>query len=82
MAERRIRDDGDAVLFTPGNHRVLDGALLQMIEHLIAGDPALARDFQDLAEIVGVEIADAPGPYFPGGDQLLERRDAMREGSA
>ena len=53
MAERRIGDDGDAVLLAPRDHRVLDRALLQMIEHLVAGDLALARDIEQFVEIVG-----------------------------
>ena len=61
VTERRIGDDGDALLLAPWDHRVLDRAFLQMIEHLVAGDLALARDRQQLVEIVGVEIADAPG---------------------
>src|ERR1700751_3541471 len=40
--ERRIGDDGNAMLLAPWNHRMLDGPRLQMIEHLIAGDLALA----------------------------------------
>ena len=66
VAERRIGDDRDAVLLAPRNHRVLDRAFLQMIEHLVAGDPALARDREQFVEIVGIEIADAPGADFSG----------------
>ena len=66
MAERRIGDDGDTVLLAPRDHRVLDRALLQMIEHLVAGDLALARDIEQFVEIVSVEIADAPGADFSG----------------
>src|SRR6478735_2182270 len=64
VAERRIGDDGNAVALAPRDHPVFDRALLQMIEHLVAGDLALARDRQQFAEIVGVEIADAPGGDF------------------
>ena len=60
VTERRIGDHRDAVLLAPRNHRVLDRALLQVIQHLIAGDLALAGNRQHLVEIVGVEIADAP----------------------
>src|SRR5215813_9620041 len=45
----------------PGNHRVLDRALLEVIEHLIAGDPALACNRQHLVEIISVEVGHAPG---------------------
>ena len=43
VTERRIGHHRSAVLPAPRNHRVLDRALLQMIEHLVAGDLALAR---------------------------------------
>ncbi len=39
---------------------VLNGALLQMIEHLVAGDLARACNRQHFIQIVGIEIADAP----------------------
>ena len=58
---------------------MLDRAFLQMIEHLVAGDLALAGDRQHLVEIVGIEIADAPAADFAGADQLLERRDRFRQ---
>jgi hypothetical protein len=35
-------------------------AALPLIKHLVAGDPALARDRQQFVEIVGIEIADPP----------------------
>ena len=52
MSERRIGDDGDTVLLAPRDDRVLDRALLQMVEHLVAGDLALARDIEQFVEIV------------------------------
>ena len=64
VAERRVGDHRDAMLLAPRDHRVLDRALLQMIEHLIAGDLALAGDGEHFVEIVGVEIADAPAIGF------------------
>ena len=48
------------MLLAPWEHRVFDRAFLQVIEHLVAGDTALAGDRQHLFEVVGVEIADAP----------------------
>ena len=60
VAERTIGDDGDAVLFAPWDHGMLDRALAQVIEHLIAGGFARPRDLAQLVEIVHVEIADAP----------------------
>ena len=61
VPEWAIGDHGDAMLLAPWDHRVLDRALAQMVEHLIAGDlagsPAIG---QHLVEIVDIEIADAP----------------------
>src|SRR5258708_16137475 len=72
MTERRIGYHGGAMLLAPWHHRVFDRALLQMIEHLVAGDLALARNLEHLIEIVDVKIADAPGADFPLADQFLE----------
>ena len=60
VAERRIGHHGGTMLLAPRNYRVLDRALLQMIKHLVAGDPALAGDIKHFIEVVGIEIADAP----------------------
>ena len=64
VAERRIGDHGDAVFGAPRDHRVFDRAPLQVIEHLVAGDPSLACDFENFVEIVGIEIGNAPGTDF------------------
>src|SRR3954449_154292 len=61
MTERRIGNDSDTMLLTPGDHRMLDRALLEMVEHLIAGDAALVRDAENFVEIIGIEIRNAPG---------------------
>ena len=66
VAERRIGDHRDAVLLAPRDHRMLDRAFLQMIEHLVAGDPAFAGDRLQFIEIVAVEIADAPASDLSG----------------
>ncbi len=61
---------------------MLDAPLLQVIEHLVAGEPALAfaADHQGLLEVGDVEIADPPGEYLARplkvikpGDRLFER---------
>jgi hypothetical protein len=65
VAERRISDDGNAVPLALPDHSMLDRALLQMIKHLVASDPALARDRQQFAEIVGIEIAAPHERTFP-----------------
>ena len=60
VAERRIGHHRNTMRLAPRDHRVLDGALLQMIQHLIAGDFAGACDVEHLLEIARVKIADAP----------------------
>src|SRR5690606_35224212 len=41
VPERAVGNDRHGVLLAPGDDRVFYGALLQMVEHLVAGDPAL-----------------------------------------
>ena len=79
VAERRIRHHRDAVLLAPRDHRVLDRALLQMIEHLVAGDTHCHEHLFQLVEIVDIEIADAPAFDLAGGDQLFEGRNRVRQ---
>src|SRR5690606_8250191 len=38
VAEWAVGDDGDIVARAPGNDGVLDGALLKVVEYLVAGD--------------------------------------------
>ena len=52
VAERAVGDDGHLVLFAPRNDRIFDGAFLDMIEHLVAGDLALTGDHQRLLKVV------------------------------
>ena len=72
MAERTVGDDRDAVLLAPGEHGVLDGAFLEMVEDLVAGDAACAGDPQGLLEVRNIEIAHAPGQDLPFAPKLLE----------
>jgi hypothetical protein len=44
---------------------VLDRALLQMIEHLVAGDLALARDIEQFVEIVVSKLLTPQERIFP-----------------
>ena len=78
VTERRIGDHRDAVLLAPRNHRMLDRAFLQMIEHLVAGDLAFACNVQQFVEIVGVEIADAPAADFAGSRPVPRTRRRFR----
>ena len=43
MTKRAVGDHSDIVLFTPGNHGVLNRTLLQMVEDLIASEVDLRR---------------------------------------
>ena len=77
VTERAVGDDGDSVLFAPGEHGVLDGAFLEMVEDLVAGDAALAGDLQGLLQVGLIEIAHAPGQDLPLAPKLLEGRDRL-----
>ena len=63
MAEGAISCHRQAVMDTPGKHRMFNGPLLHVIKNLIAGD-IFARpscDAVSLIKIIGVEVADTPG---------------------
>jgi hypothetical protein len=63
MAERAVGDGRHAVLLAPGQHRMLDRALLQIVEDLIARDPALT--------------ARAPRRLRSGTSKLLTPQDRI-----
>ena len=73
LALRRISDDGDVMGFAPRYDLMLDRALVQMIEHLVAGD--MGRDRIGRFEVCDVEIAQAPGPDLAVAAQGLEGGD-------
>ncbi len=72
MSERAVRRDSDAVLLAPRQHSMLDGALLQIIEDLIAGQAAGPRYFPGLFEIRHSEIAYAIGKNLALAAKCLE----------
>src|SRR4030066_1838424 len=78
--EGAVARDGGRVDLAPGDDGVLDGALLQMIEHLIAGEPARPGDAEGLIELPGVEVADAPEADLALLNQPLEGADRLFEG--
>jgi hypothetical protein len=80
VAERAVGDDRHTLLLTPGHYRVLDCALLQVVEHLVAGDPAGVCDGEHILEIVDVEIANAPRQDLAARDEVLQRSDRVFEG--
>ena len=61
MPERCIADYRDAMLLAPWHHGVLNRALLQMIEHLIADERTITDDLSGLFKVGLIEVADAPG---------------------
>ncbi len=65
MPERAVGDDRHVVRRAPGEDRVLDRALAQVIEHLIAGDLARPRDGPRVVQVVRVEVADPQARIFP-----------------
>ena len=46
------------MLETPRQHSMFHGALLNMIEDLIAGDAAFADDIDGCVQVIDVEVAD------------------------
>src|SRR5580698_1139835 len=79
VAERRVSDHRDVMLRAPRHHRMLDRAFLQMVEHLVAGDLALACDIEKFVEIASIEIGNTPRADLAGADQLVERLDGLGE---
>jgi hypothetical protein len=64
VAKRAISSYRDAMLLAPRDHVVFHSTLLQVVEHLIAGEATVAGDAPGLFEVGDVEIADAPGENF------------------
>jgi hypothetical protein len=58
---------------------VLDVALGEVIEHLVARDLAGARDTERLLELLLVEVADPPIADLAARAQLFERSDRVLE---
>ena len=77
MTEGAVGNHGDAVLFAPGDHAVLDRALLQMVENLVACEMTIAGDPQDRFEFTHVEVADTPGQDLSISLELFESCDRV-----
>ena len=60
-------------------HGVLDRALVQVVEDLVAGEAALAGDLPGLIEVGHVEVAHAPGEDLPRAAELLEGGERVLE---
>ncbi len=56
---------------------MFDAALLEVVEHLVAGDASGAGDVQRLLQVRRVEIADPPGEDLAVFDQGLEGGDGV-----
>src|SRR5258705_5777688 len=67
------------MLLAPWNHCVLDRALLQMVQDLVAGDTAVADDLPGFVQIRHVEVAHAPGQDLALALKLLESRERVLE---
>src|SRR5262245_3903423 len=61
LSEWAVCDHRDPVRRAPGNHGVLDSALLQIVEDLVADNAAFPGDREGLLQIALVEVADPPG---------------------
>src|SRR5262249_47949531 len=77
MAEWAVAHHRDTVPFAPRQDGVLDRALLQMIEDLIAGGMTTARNPAHLLEVSHVEVADAPTEDLAVPLQLLKTGDGL-----
>src|SRR5262245_33243071 len=71
-AEGAVPDDGNAAHLAPGKDVVLDGALLEMVENLVARDATRAGDRRHRLELVDREVADAPAPDLAVATEALE----------
>src|ERR1041385_9152997 len=78
-AERAVRDDGNPVLLAPRDHAVLDRALVEVVEDLVARDLAGAGNRERLVEVVVVEVRHAPRADLALGDELVERAERLGE---
>src|SRR5690242_16440031 len=79
MPKGTIGHDRDIMALAPGDDRMLDGAFAEMVENLVAGDLAFARDTKGLAEIILVEIADSPGEYLTFSLEVFEGAEGFGE---
>ncbi len=77
VAERAVGDHRDAVGLAPGDHRMLDGSLPEVVEDLVAREAALPGDLAGLLQVGHVEIAHAPGKDLPGLPERLEGREGL-----
>src|SRR6478752_1167001 len=77
MAERAVSDYRDAVSLAPGDHRMLDGSLLEVVEDLVAREEALPCNLAGLLQVGYVEIAHAPGKNLPNLPERLEGREGL-----
>src|SRR3989442_13365084 len=79
LSKRAVPDDRDLVAFADRKNGVLDGALLQMVEDLVAGDAVRPRDAHGFCGAVLVKIGDTPGLSFAIPDTLSDRRNRSGE---
>ena len=57
---------------------MFDGAFVQMIENLVAGYTPGTCQSQRLFQVIGIEIADAPGSDLAGLNQVFHGGDRFR----
>ena len=61
VTEWGVADQGDVMILAPRQHCVLDRALLQMVERLIADETAFAGELPSFFQVGHIEVAHAPG---------------------
>ena len=78
-AERAVADERHAVPLADRQDHVLGVALGQVVEHLIAGDDALAGDLDGVLDVGDVEVRETPREDLSLFLQLFERAHRLFE---
>ena len=64
-AERRVRHDGQVVLFAPRQKIVLNATVVETVRDLIGGAAMAAWNVEEILHLVNVEIGYAPSANLP-----------------
>src|SRR5437667_1432139 len=78
-AERAVAHHGDAARNAPRDHRVLDRALIEVVEYLVARDALGPGERGRALQLLDAEVADAPGADLPLAPEPREGRDGFRQ---
>src|SRR5690242_5071066 len=82
VAERAVGDQGNLTGPAPGQDGVFGGALLQMVEDLVANQLPWTCELLPLTQVRIIEVAHTPGENLAAGLQDLESPQGLFEGNA